>query len=94
MITKFKIFESWDDKLGYYVILCDVNRKYSEFLKNNIGLITKIYYPGTWFDVKFDNVPTELKYLNDINFNTVNIEHISKDKKELESILDSRKYNL
>ena len=93
MITKFKIFEAFDDKIGYYVILDDP--RYSEFLKNNVGVITKVYYPGSWFDVKFDNLPKELEiFLKDRNFHVDHIKHISKDKETLEAIIQSQKYNI
>ena len=100
MITKFKLFEeAWNDKIGYYVILTystSSNPSYSNFFKNNIGQITKMYYPGAWFDVKFDNIPTEIeKFIEKrMNFNTADIKYISKDKQELEAILIANKYNI
>jgi hypothetical protein len=99
MITKFKIFENsqepWDHMKGSYVILGKLDKKYSDFLEKNIALITKVYYPGAWFNVIFDNIPKELeKSLDNLDFNTADIKHISKNKEDLESILKSKKYNI
>ena len=101
MITKFKIFEDsqeeipWNNKEGSYVILNKSGKKYSDFLDKNIALITKVYYPGAWFDVKFNDIPEELESLLDgIDFHTSEIKYISKNREDLESILQSKKYNI
>ena len=97
MITKFKIFEekNWNDDIGSYVIVKSKN--HSEFFENNIGRITKMYYPGAWFDVEYDNEPIVItNYLDGKagHFNIADILIKSKDKTECEAYLAAKKYNI
>lgn len=103
MITKFNLFEKleeWNKETGYYVILTwggtfDKDVKLRNFLENHIGKITKMYYPGSWFTAEFDNTPDDIqKLLKDRDFNSTQILHISKNKEDLEAILQAKKYNL
>ena len=87
--------EKWNDKEGSYVLLSINKENYDNFLNNNIGKITKVYYPGSWFDVEFDDIPEELERMfGKRNFHTNDIKHISKNREDLEAILLGRKYNI
>jgi hypothetical protein len=103
MITKFKIFEEleeWNKETGYYVILTEPGDREKDieirnFLENHIGRIKKMYYPGAWFTVEFDNVPEKIaKYFNGRDFHQSYIKYISKNKEDLEPFIQSNKYNL
>ena len=104
MITNFKIFEEsekWNKETGYYVIMTEpgdrsVDIRLRKWLENNIGQITKMYYPGAWFDVKYDNMPEVIKsrIKGKTNFNSANILHISKNREDLEAIIAGNKYNI
>lgn len=99
-----KKFEDINEpEVGDYVICSEehdgLSKKLIDFTSNNIGQLIEIdgtqYYP---FVVKYDdNVPLELE----VNFlhNTrgmmrAEIIHYSKNKEDLEMILNANKYNL
>lgn len=97
MITKFKIFEEekWNDDIGSYVVVR--NDRYPEFFENNIGEITKMYYPGAWFDLKYTKAPDyiiEYMEYSMKGFNVADILIKSKNKQECEAYLAAKKYNI
>jgi len=96
MISSFSSYsnDKWDDHKGSYVLLSCSGFIYSEFIENNIGVITKVYYPGAWFNVKYENVPKNLEIYLNREFNTADIKYISKNKEDLKAILVGKKYNL
>lgn len=101
MITKFKLFEEkWNKETGSYVIMTEPGDREKDiairnFLENNIGKITKMFYPGAWFNVEYDNIPSNIKkYLENKDFNSAYILHISKNKEDLEPYIALKKYNL
>ena len=102
MITKFKLYENkepWDSLKGEYVVLKYESRHkdVSKFLENNIGKVTKVYYPGAWFDVEYKNPPERVeRYLRFIKdqFNTADIIIHSKDIDDCKAYINSKKFNL
>jgi len=108
MITKFKIYESINDgepEIGDYVI-CDPDfRNLFNFINNNIGQI--INYPSTTdkYVIKYENVPESIYSFFDVNislsghtykryFQRDEIIYWSKNKEDLEHLIQSKKYNL
>jgi len=93
-----RLFEEkpWNDIEGEYVVLT-YHKKYNDFLENNIGVVKKAYYPGSWFDVEYNN-PTEVikKFLKSKgdNFHITNVLFRSKNREECEAYLTSKKYNI
>jgi len=102
MITNFKIFEKklWNDIEGEYVILKYTRtynkKRYSQFFETNIGKVKKAYYPGSWFDVEYEDIPKVIeKYLeNKGQFNTADILFRSKNREDCKAYLEAKKYNL
>lgn len=80
---------------------------YSNFINNNIGQIIRIQN-NIFIDVMYENIPPKeiLKYFkikytkgSDFNYflsayNVYNIKHISKNKEDLQYIVDIKKYNI
>jgi len=73
----------------------------NDYLNNNIGLVYKKTYSNNDQYVKYFNIPTEIKHYfkdgdnNDTMFiSKKEIFAFSSNKKELESILAAKKYNL
>jgi len=108
MITKFKLYEKLDvgkPKLGDYVICYDKDDDDGTlgWIKTTIGQIIKTHNnPPCIFDVKYENIPEDIKYrfYND-KFNNIfrpmiidEILHWSKNKEDLEVFFDIDKYNL
>lgn len=94
-----KLFEEvWNSIEGEYVVLKydKKKKKYADFIENNIGIIKKVYYPGSWFDVEYDNAPGIIIDLlkNKGQFHRISISIRSKDKKDCEAYLEAKKYNL
>lgn len=110
MITKFKIFEKLNElpKIGDYVLLNteeyeDSAKIWREFISIQIGKIIKIKTEhggiSDIYEIKFENAPDNIQeyFLRSDNTISVRIERFkywSSDKNELESILNSKKYNL
>ena len=68
-----------------------------EFFENNIGEITKMYYPGAWFDLKYTKAPDyiiEYMEYSMKGFNVADILIKSKNKQECEAYLAAKKYNI
>jgi len=103
MITKYKIYEKIEIikppfEIGDYVITKSQNAGLiSIFTDNNIGQLLK-YYNNNGCRIKYDNIPKNLKGFFDNTdvrgFDLNQIIYWSKDKKDLEVILASKKYNL
>ena len=107
MITRFKIFENLNflPKKGDYIKYIDERFKYKtvyNFFKDNIGQIIKI---GTVhgssqieYCVKFENIPDELKsYFTSNGEDFVTIDYIecwSENKDDLETYINTKKYNV
>lgn len=103
IITSFKIFEeqAWNDKEGGYVVLkCDRNVKYTDFIENNVAKVVKMYYPGAWFRVEFENPPDYIEKFLKMKgeFNSAEILFYSKNKEECQEFIDiknsTKKFNL
>jgi hypothetical protein len=89
-------------KIGHYV-LCkeEYNKRYAAvkpFIDSNIGIITQIDNSGIYqYIVKYENIPDELyEFFDDgtRNMKALEIVYWTDDKSELESYLNSKKYNL
>jgi len=90
MITNFKIYERFNEgkpEVGDYVICSGEFWQYDDVSPNNIGQITII-----------DEWQYEITYkFNDHHYYYCNLEDIkywSKDKKELDMILNTKKFNI
>ena len=110
MITKFKIFENINvaPKVGDYVIIDtdrnNCNIQVNNFLNDNIGQIveTPTSHGGTEviYIVKFDDVSDELLRFNYFDYEYTHQYKLNKlkcwsDKKdELQTLIDSKKYNI
>jgi hypothetical protein len=90
--------EKWNQDIGSYVVMTD--NKFPLYFENNVGKITKMYYPGSWFDLEYDNIPHIIqKYLNTKKgFHFQSILFKSKNKEEAEEFIkiknNTKKYNL
>jgi len=103
MITNFKLYEKLNDgmpEVGDYVICSKSDFSSDEFVENNIGKILKDdksnYYP---YYITYDNIPDSLidrrvNKIATILFKRKDILYWSKDKEELEAILQTNKFNL
>ena len=107
MITKFKIFESYDEgepKLGDFII-ANIDDPV-DFIKYNLGRIWKVTSTDL-FLVKYENIPEEIKkyfsysdYVkslmdgNSILVSKNQILHWAENERDLEHITQSKKYNL
>ena len=84
--------------MGDYAIITIediVDKELDNFFKNNIGKITE--FEDNLVVVKYDNLSELLNNIEDNNNVTIFPEEIlywSKDKKELELLLQTNKYNL
>jgi len=107
MITKFKIYESIDigEPELYDYVICDevVEPILSDWMKCNIGEIIKVDNKRDCkFNVWYENIPNTLKFYfqsrdHDKGFRPMmnrEILHWSKDKEDLEALLNLDKYNL
>lgn len=110
MITKFKIFESINElpKVGDFILLNIDEYEYvakiwREFITTHIGEIIKIETEhggmSDIYEIKFEDVPDEIytNFLSRDNTTKVRIEKFkywSSDKSELETKINSEKYNL
>lgn len=100
MITRFKIYEKINlqsPKIGDYVITkSQQSGAIAIFTNNNIGQLKSIYKND--YRIKYNNIPSELKGNFDgeyrRGFDLRQIIHWSKNKEDLEIILQSEKYNL
>ena len=103
MIIKFKTYESINEdepELGDYVI-CKESHEHEivvqNFLSQNIGKIVEMN-KGYKYIVKYKNIPNDTKkyfiYQGTRGMDRNEIKYWSKDKEELESILNANKYNL
>lgn len=102
-----KTFEekAWNYDIGSYVVLNPkYNKEYKKFIEKYIGKVIKMYYMG-WYKIQFDtpkNINKEdfnaKNYLENKDFNVVEIEFKSKNKKEAKEYLkikkNTNKYNL
>ena len=93
MITNFKLYESFNEgkpEIGDYIILYPRNNTVMMSFVDKIGKISDIF-------ITSDKI---LKYSADFDENRLfnieldRIDYWSKNKKELEEILDAKKYNL
>jgi hypothetical protein len=93
MVTKFKIFENNQEPgVGDYVVVNynnDHTPRAVEFLKNNIGIISKL--DPTCYHVRFEN---NYAGRNEFHIDKDKISFYSKDKDKVEAYLASKKYNL
>jgi len=106
MITEFKIFENINTlpKMGDYVIINDslYIKELKSFFSSNIGRIVNKYTNNNeeLYVVKFDNIPTDIKehyfgrFSNTKDFSISKFKCWTKEKEELEVIVNSNKYNL
>jgi len=107
MITKFKLYETIDigvPKIGDYVICYNHygQTDLSEWLNYNIGKIINFYAPPGYFNVYYENIPSDLNVYFLSRFNkggykqmmNSEILHWSKDKEDLKVFFDANKYNL
>ena len=99
-----------EPELGDYVICNNNDRsddleEINYFIDNNIGQIINnksIKYTGYPYIVKYSNIPTEFSIYtcyeydtnDNIQFNRSEILYWSKNKEELESILNTNKFNI
>jgi len=105
MIKIFKLFETYKrkPKKGDYVI-CSYkeDKKVDVFISNNIGKIINDDYDNAWYNylVEYDNPTIHMKInytpvnTNSMIFSEEEIVHWSKNKKELEMILTTNKFNI
>jgi len=108
MITEFKIFENINilPKVGDYVLIKIYDRgdsRLQNFYSDNIGqIMLTTGSDGIYYDVKFENVPNDIKKFFDddghsYDFKTFPIgrfEYWSESKEELEIMIKSKKYNV
>jgi hypothetical protein len=90
------IFKTWkkDNIIGKYVIMkFYTNKEYDNFLRNNIGQIIDVPENG-YIEIKYDNIPPELDYLENYWFIAKNIIKMSDNKDDLEQYITMNKYNL
>ena len=84
---------------GDYVI-CKENmndENFDNFLENNIGIITETPMHFETYEVKFDNIPQNLKgyfFNKERSFYIEQIIHFAKNKEDLELYIQANKYNL
>ena len=94
MITKFKIFEALNEgkpEIGDYVICNGKNI----FLKNNITKIKEIRQSNNSGDKEYHLRADDKREFSIAQINMKNyIEYWSKNREDLESILQSKKYNI
>lgn len=89
-------------KVGYYVIMESANDDINIFLYNNIGQIINVYKDDkkrTLIQVKYNNVPKNLysSFHSDEQmriFGINQIKYMSKNKTDIELLLNSKKYNI
>jgi len=99
-------YKEGEPKLYDYVLL-DINwyrndKNFDYYLNNTIGQISKIKkyskdYSANEYQILFDNPPSEFKLLkhNRLSYvKTKQIKYFSSNKEDLETILNSNKYNL
>jgi hypothetical protein len=104
MITQYKIFENQTQADISDYVICEVNYNESileDFINNNIGIIlsekSERNNISVFIKVKYDDVPENLLtffYENVIELNKKTVTHFSKSKKELDIILNTKKFNL
>ena len=106
MITEFRLYEMNENelKVGDYVICGSQFEDEYEFIKDKVGQIIKIddtvsYVSYNKFLITYNNIPDDIadgKIKNDnyISFRINDILHYGKDKEELESILNTNKFNI
>jgi hypothetical protein len=105
-VKKYEYYNT-GPKIGDYVIcneydnFSDMSSLYkivSDFINNNVGLITKENDHEPKYLVKYSNVPSELdRFFDRLNCRVMGsseILHFSKSKEELELKLMSIKYNI
>jgi len=102
-----KKFENINEpKIGDYVICVNYENTdlkiLDDFLSSNIGKIVrdKTNVEKFKYSIKFENIPKNLKGFtengvgDEIIFRSDEIAHFSKNKEDLEHIIDANKYNL
>ena len=109
MITNFKLYEMNEDKpeVCDYVICSHFHdklptyyEKEQNFIENKVGKIIKVNWSNRYpYAVTYDNIPDGLwnAKINDdkvLLFRDYDIEHLSKNKEELEQIINIKKFNL
>ena len=98
MITEFRLYEMNENipKVGDYVICNSEYKDEFEFIKDKVGQIIKIITYNK-FLITYNNIPNIMAD-GKINHNKYiiikHILHYSKDKEELESILNTNKFNI
>ena len=101
------MYESYQNKTespkpGDYVICQDSieNIRLNNFINNNIGQIIKHSKPGGYVICKYNNIPKDiLRFFKHSSPNSIlmsinEIKYWSPNKKELETILLSKKFNI
>ena len=103
MITKFKLYEAvnFDDpEIGDYVIAntCDGDNNASIIINNNIGVISDIEYNKAYnYEQPFCVEYTGFDFGENTDywwFDEKDLVYWSKNKEELELLLQTNKYNL
>jgi hypothetical protein len=99
MIISFKIFENnKEPQIGDYVV-CNIidnfDADFQNFIKYNIGKI--IDYVGVYY-CEYENIPEKIdKFFDGTNFITALSNEIifySENKKDVETYLKAKKYNI
>ena len=97
-LKHLRTFEIDKPQVGDYVLMNSVsNLQYvSEYILTHIGRITEIYYNGKYVIVRYDAPPyLEANFKKGLRqFDIDFILHFSKNKEDLETIINSNKYNL
>jgi len=108
-ILKFnESFNIGEPKLGDYAICIAANKNYKEddlndFISENIGIIVVEKYNNDRkypYVIKYENLPSNLiRYTNSDDNDTIpfkedEIIYWSENKEELESIIESKKFNI
>ena len=92
-----RLFEdAWNSMEGEYVILKTRKNEYSDFIENNIGIVKKVYWSGSWFSVEYENPPEYIKKLlsNKGEFHVADIVYRSKNREDCEAVIVAKKYNI
>jgi len=106
-IKEFENLNNTKPEIGDYVLCKENDFSMSNFLDCNIGKILEFVKKDNGIDsmyiIEYSNVPRNLRYrffppnnnYNYLRFSHIdNIEYWSKNKEDLEPILQAKKYNL
>jgi len=100
-LKKFEMNETIFPQIGDYVLIVQNIRNISPFVNENIGTFIGMNDSSIFlYKVQYENIPEELlqfadnKNKNILNFSYDEITYWSKDKKELELMITTNKFNL